>query len=79
MKKVKGVYTIEAAVLIPLVLSIMAAAIGLGIELYTEVASEASVYSSVLSIDEVKTVHKLRAAGNLWREISENGISQESE
>lgn len=70
-RTVKGVYTIEAAILIPLVLFIMAFGIHLGIELYTEVRCEASSYESVLRIDEVQTVHKLRTVGNIWKGIKQ--------
>lgn len=79
MKRVKGIYTIEAAILIPFVLTVMTFAICLGIDLYTEITAEAGEYEEVLAIDEVKTVHKIRTAGTFWREISEDGISEKSE
>ena len=75
MKKDRGsvnaIYTIEAAVLIPLVLFVMAASISLGISLYTEVATEASEYQDIQKLDEVKRVHEIRTLGTVWEEISE--------
>ena len=69
--KVSALYTIEAAVLIPLVLFVMAASISLGISLYTEISAEASEYQDIEKIDEVKKVHEIRTMGTLWEEISE--------
>lgn len=69
--KIKGVYTIEAAIYVPLVMVIMTVSIKIAIALYTEVRTEASSYSSVLAIDEVKTIHKIRTVGNFWEEIKE--------
>ena len=69
--KVSAIYTIEAAVLIPLVLFVMAASISLGISLYTEISAEASEYQDIEKIDEVKKVHEIRTMGTLWEEISE--------
>ena len=68
---VKAVYTIEAAVLIPLVLFVMAASITLGISLYTEIATEASEYQDIQKIDEVKKGHETRTMGTIWEEIRE--------
>ena len=70
-KSVKAIYTIEAAVLIPLVLFVMAASITLGISLYTEISTEASEYQDIQKIDEVKKVHEIRTIGTIWEEISE--------
>ena len=78
-RKVKAVYTIEAAILIPFTLAVMAFAIRLGIGLYTEVREEAASYGEVLQIDEVSTVHKIRTVGTLWEEIGGDGISEKSE
>ena len=70
-KTVKAIYTIEAAVLIPLVLFVMASSITLGISLYTEIAGEAADYQDIQKIDEVKKVHEIRTMGTIWEEISE--------
>lgn len=73
-KKVKGVYTIEAAILIPLTLFIICSGIVLGINLYTEVRDEAASYEKVMEIDEVESVHKIRTMGTIWEELNDNGV-----
>ena len=70
--RVKGVYTVEAAILIPFTCFVMAAGIRIGIDLYTVVRDEASEYEAVLELDEVKTVHHMRAAGTIWKAIGGN-------
>ncbi len=68
-KRIRGVYTVEAAILIPFTCFVMAAGIRIGIDLYTLVRDEASEYESVLEIDEIKTVHIMRTAGTAWKAI----------
>ena len=70
-RSVRAIYTIEAAVLIPLVILVMAASATLGIDLYTEVAAEAGEYQDIQKIDEVKKAHEIRTMGTVWEEISE--------
>lgn len=70
-RRVSAIYTIEAAILIPLVMFVMAASVSLGISLYTEVATEAGEYQEIREIDEVKRVHEIRTLGTVWEEISE--------
>ena len=71
-RRVKGVYTVEAAILIPFTCFVMATGIRIGINLYTVVRDEASEYESVLELDEVKTVHLMRTAGTVWKSIGGN-------
>ena len=68
---VRAIYTIEAAVLIPLVIFVMAASAKLGIDLYIEINTEANEYQEIQKIDEVKKVHEIRTMGTVWEEISE--------
>ena len=70
-KGVKAIYTIEAAILIPFVVFVMAASIHLGIALYTEIKSEAIEYGEIEKIDEVKKIHEYRKIGTIWEEFSE--------
>lgn len=70
--KVKGVYTVEAAILIPFVCFVMASGIRIGIDLYTLVRDEATEYDAVLELDEVETVHLMRTAGTVWKSIGGN-------
>ena len=71
-RKVKGVYTVVAAILIPFTCFVIATGIRIGIDLYTVVRDEASEYEAVLELDEVKTVHWMRAAGTVWKSIGGN-------
>jgi hypothetical protein len=62
-KKLKGVYTIEAAIIIPMVLFTMSAGIRIGIDLYLSAEKMAADVREVVEENEVKTIHMIRAAG----------------
>ena len=64
-KKVKGVYTVEAAIIIPMVLFTMAGGIQIGIELYKKAETYAADIREVTDYEEIKTIHKIRTAGKI--------------
>ena len=70
MKSVKGVYTVEAALILPLVLFIMVISVRLGVALYQDTVRAASEYKEVQEYDEIKTIHRIRFLGNAWEALS---------
>ena len=65
MKKVKGVYTVEAAIIIPMVLFTMTESIHIGIDLYMKTERMAADVREVEELEDVELIHKLRSAGNI--------------
>ena len=68
-KKVKSVYTVEAAIIIPMVLFTMATGIRIGIDLYKKAEQYASDIREVRDYEEVETVHKIRMAGKIGEAV----------
>ena len=71
-KKVKAVYTVEAAIIIPMVLFTMATGIRIGIDLYKKAEQYAADIRDVTDYEEIDTVHKIRTAGKI-KEVVMNG------
>ena len=71
-KKVKAVYTVEAAIIIPMVLFTMATGIRIGIDLYKKAEQYAADIREVTDYEEIDTVHKIRTAGKI-KEVVMNG------
>lgn len=59
-RKAKASYTIEAAIILPIVLFIILGAVRLGVTLHQEVKEEACHYERLEELDAVKEVKKLK-------------------
>ena len=67
--RVRGVYTVEAAFILPIVIFTMAVGICAGVDLYQETAAVADDHREVDELEELETVHRLRSLSNLWEAI----------
>ena len=68
-KKLKAVYTVEAAIIIPMVLFTMASGIKIGLDLYQKASQYAADIKDVADYKEIDTVHKLRTAGAILKGV----------
>ncbi len=65
MTKVRGSLTIEAAIILPLVLLLFGAAMDGGIQMYTECRDTAVSIAEEKEIDTVKLFYRFKALGDI--------------
>lgn len=65
MKKVKAMYTVEAAIIFPMLFFLIAGGIGFAISLHKEVRAVSDSYGEVEQLDSFDTVKKLQLLAEL--------------
>lgn len=68
-RRLRGSYTVEAAIIIPVVLFTMAQGMKQGIDMYKETEATAGSYEEVKELDEVKDIHRYRTLGGIWERL----------
>lgn len=68
-KTLKASYTVEAAILIPVVLCVAAVIIQKGICMYQQTREEFHSKDSICRTEAVKTVYRLQTAEDVWGEF----------
>ncbi len=65
MKKIKAVYTIEAAVIFPTLLFLTAGGVQLSIHMFTQVKEASANYEKVTDLDGFDTVKKIQTIAKI--------------
>ena len=68
-KSLRASYTVEAAILMPIVLGIVAVLLQIGIHMYQQTREEFGKKDSICQTNAIETVWRLRLAGDVWEEI----------
>lgn len=71
-KSLRASYTIEAAILMPIVLCMIAVLLQMGIHMYQQMREECRDKDYLCQTKAVETVQRLRLAGDAWEEIGWN-------
>ena len=68
-KSLRASYTVEAAILMPILLCIIAVLLQMGLHMYQQVRKEFGNKDCICQTKAVETVQRLRLAGDVWEEI----------
>lgn len=68
-KSLRASYTVEAAILMPIVICMIAVLLQMGIHMYRQTREEFQNKDCICQTKAVETIQRLRLAGNAWEEI----------
>lgn len=68
-KTLKASYTVEAAILMPIVLCVVAVMLQKGILMYQQTQEEFQNKDSICRTEAVKTIYRLEMAEDIWEEF----------